>query len=211
MELQYFGGNCLKITTKNATIVVDDNLKQLGLKSITKPDYINLRTSRMIPPHEARFSAETPGEYEIAGVVVHGVPARAHSPPADGEPGKQPAVIYTIASDDIRLAIIGHIYPELSDDQLEQIGHVDVAVVPVGGNGYTLDGAGALKIIKQIEPKIVIPTHYGDKSLKYEVPQAELAEALKALAMEPSETTDKYKPKTADMSDTTHLVVLKRQ
>jgi L-ascorbate metabolism protein UlaG (beta-lactamase superfamily) len=88
---------------------------------------------------------------------------------------------------------------------------VDVAVVPVGGSGFTLDGAGALKVIKQIEPKVVIPTHYADKALKYEVPQAELADAVKNMGMEISETIGKYKIKPADLSDTSKLVVLERQ
>lgn len=208
MELQFYGGNCIKITTKKATVVVDDNLKELGLKYITKDDYISLRTNpKLIPEHPARFSAENPGEYEAAGVVIHGVAARGHME----EEGKMNCVIYTIAADDIRVAVLGHIYPELSEDQLEQIGHVDVAIVPVGNGGYTMDGIGALKVIKQIEPKVVIPTHYADKAVKYEVPQTELAEALKSLAMEPSETLDKYKPKTIDMTDTTRLIVLNRQ
>ena len=56
---------------------------------------------------------------------------------------------------------------------------VDVLFVPVGGNGYTLDAIGALKIIKKIEPKIIIPTHYADKAIKYEVPQADLDEVMK--------------------------------
>jgi L-ascorbate metabolism protein UlaG (beta-lactamase superfamily) len=88
---------------------------------------------------------------------------------------------------------------------------VDVAVVPVGGSGYTLDGIGALKVIKQLEPKVVIPTHYADKALKYEVPQTELAEAVKSLGMEVSETIGKYKIKPAELSDTTKLVILERQ
>jgi L-ascorbate metabolism protein UlaG (beta-lactamase superfamily) len=82
---------------------------------------------------------------------------------------------------------------------------------PVGGNGYTLDGVGALQVIKKLEPKLVIPTHYADKDLKYEVPQAELSEALKGLAMEPAETVPKIKVKPADLSDTAHLVLLERQ
>lgn len=208
MELQFYGANCLKVTTKKATIVVDDNLAQLGLKTITKDSDIALRTNPgLIPEHKARFSAETPGEYEIAGVVIHGIAARGHM---DKE-GEHNAVIYTLAVDDLRLAVFGHIFPELFENQLEQIGHVDVAVVPVGDSGYTLDGAGALKIIKQVEPKVVILTHYADKQVKYEVPQVELTEALKALSMEPSETVDKYRPKIAELTDTTRLVVLNRQ
>jgi L-ascorbate metabolism protein UlaG (beta-lactamase superfamily) len=54
----------------------------------------------------------------------------------------------------------------------------------VGNSGYTLDAVGALKIIKQIEPKVVVPTHFADKNVNYEVPQVELSDALKNLGME---------------------------
>ena len=207
MELQYFGANCIKITTKKASIIVDDNLIKLGLKSVTKPTDISLRTSQNTPEvQSSAFAADTPGEYEVSGVIIHGVAARAHM----DEEGKKTSVIYTIDAEDTKVVIIGHIYPELSEEQLEAIGTVDVTIVPVGDSGYTLDGLGALKVIKQIEPKIVIPTHYSDKAIKYEVPQAELADALKNLAMEPSETVAKYKIKPGELSDTTRLIVLER-
>lgn len=208
MELQYYGANCLRLSAKKAQIVIDDNLAQIGLKSITKPTDISLRTNKQFPVHpDAVFSAEMPGEYEIAGVVIHGIAARGHM----DEEGKKSSVIYTIQADESKVAVLGHIYPELSEDQLEAIGMVDVAVVPVGGNGYTLDGAGALNVIKQIEPKVVIPTHYNDKAIRYEVPQAELADAVKNLGMEIAETVGKYKIKPAELSDTAKLIVLERQ
>jgi hypothetical protein len=37
MELQFYGANCIRLTTKKASIVIDDNLVDLGLKSVTKP------------------------------------------------------------------------------------------------------------------------------------------------------------------------------
>lgn len=208
MEIQYYGANCIRITTKKATIVIDDNLADVGLKSITGQNDISFRTSPLVPKHEiARFSVDTPGEYEIAGASIKGIAARAHM----DAPDKNTAVIYTITAGDAKVAVIGHIYPELSEEQLEQIGMVDVVIIPVGGNGYTLDGMGALSIIKKVEPKVIIPTHFADKATKYEVPQQELADALKGLAMEPVETISKYKTKSVEPADITALVVLERQ
>jgi L-ascorbate metabolism protein UlaG (beta-lactamase superfamily) len=208
VELTFYGANCLRLSAKKVQIVVDDNLSKLGLKSVTKPSDISLRTNKMLPEHaDTLFRAEIPGEYEISGVVIHGIGARGHM----DEEGTKNAVIYTIEADDSKVAVIGHIYPELSEEQLESIGRVDVAIVPVGGNGYTLDGVGALKVIKQIEPKIVIPTHYADKAIKYEVTQTELSDAVKSLGMEISEKIGKFKIKPADLSDTTRLIVLERQ
>jgi L-ascorbate metabolism protein UlaG (beta-lactamase superfamily) len=208
VELTFYGANCVRLAAKKAQIVIDDNLAVLGLKAITKPTDISLRTSKSLPEHlEVAFKAEMPGEYEVSGVVIRGIAARSHM----DEEGKNNAVIYTIEADDTKVVILGHIYPELSEDQLEQIGMADIAVVPVGGMGYTLDGLGALKVIKQIEPKVVIPTHYSDKAIRYEVPQAELADAVKNMGMEITETVAKYKIKPAELSDTSRLIVLERQ
>ena len=207
MELSFYGANCVRITTKKAQIVVDDNLDKLGLKSITKETDISLRTHSGVPAHRAHFTADMPGEYEVSGVVIHGIAARAHM----GGEGENNTTIYTITADDMRIAVLGHIYPDLREDQLEAIGHVDIAIVPVGNNGYTLDGVGALQVIKKIEPKVVIPTHYADKAIKYEVEQVDLSESLKNLGMEPSETLEKYKPNRAEWTDTAKLIVLNRQ
>jgi L-ascorbate metabolism protein UlaG (beta-lactamase superfamily) len=207
MELQYFGANCVRLTTKKAQIVVDDNLSQLGLKSIIKPDDISLKTSKDIPSQNSRFTAEMPGEYEISGVIIRGVAARG----LKDEPGNFSRTIYALTAEDMKVAVFGHIFPELSDEQLEQIGVVDIAIVPVGGHDYTLDGVGALQVIKKIEPKIVIPTHYTDSKVKYQVAQDDLETASKGLGMEVSEKVAKYKPKISELTDTAHLVVLERQ
>lgn len=208
MEFQYYGANCLRLTTKKATIVVDDNLKTLGLKSVTKDSDIAISTfDTTESASAARLTLDQPGEYEVSDISVQGVAARSHMDEAD----KQSATIFKLLADDIRVVVTGHIWPELKDEQLEAIGQVDVLIIPVGGSGYTLDGVDALKLIKKIEPSIVIPTHYADKAIKYEVPQQTLEEALKDLAMEPKETVAKLKLKPTDITENTELIVLERQ
>lgn len=207
MDLQYYGANCIRITTKNANIIIDDNLADLGVSSVTKTGDIALFTgSHGEPDTEVKLLIDYPGEYEVSNVSIRGVAARAHI----DEEGQKSAVIYRLLADDMRIAVLGHVYPELSDEQLEGIGMIDVLFVPVGGNGYTLDSLGALKLIKKIEPKLVIPTHYADSKLAYPVPQQDLAEALKNLAMEPKETVAKLKLKPSDLTETTQLIVLER-
>jgi L-ascorbate metabolism protein UlaG (beta-lactamase superfamily) len=209
MELQFYGANCVRIVGRKAAIIIDDNLVELGLKSPTKAGDIAIySTEHPALEKEVKLVIDQPGEYEVSDVSVHGIVARAHM----DEAGKSSATIFKVVFEDIRVVSLGHIYPELSDDQLEAIGTVDVLLVPVGGNGYTLDPIGALKLIKKIEPKLVIPTHYADADVNYPVPQQELADALKGLAMEPHETVDKLKLKAGDfVSDVTQLVVLNRQ
>lgn len=200
MEIQYYGANCVRLAAKKAVIVVDDLDG-----TVTKPGDIALFTGAHEEPKTAvKLYIDKPGEYEVSGVSIQGVAARAHMDEAKGKS----ATIFKIEAEDVRVVVTGHIYPDLSEAQMEAIGMVDALVVPVGGHGYTLDGVGALKVIKEIEPKVVIPTHYADKSINYEVPQSTLEDALKDLAMEPKETTPKLKLKQGEIGEIMHLVVL---
>jgi L-ascorbate metabolism protein UlaG (beta-lactamase superfamily) len=206
MDLQFYGANCLSISHKGARIVIDDNLAELGAKSITKPDDVVLFTSHAHEELNARLIFDSPGEYEVSDVSIVGIAAQAHM---DG-PDKLTATMFKLIIGEQSLLITGHISPKLNDKQLEAIGHVDILVVPVGGNGYTTDPTGALQIIKAIEPKLIIPTHYADKALKFPVPQQDLAQALKELAMEPKETVAKLRLKPNELTDVTQLVILEK-
>lgn len=193
MELQYHGDNCLTLATKKARLVVDDN------KTVAKEGNILLFTGQhSAPAATPKLVIDTPGEFEVSDISITGVAARSHTDLAD----QKSAVIYKIIVDDVRLAVVGHIHPDLKDDQLEAIGMVDILVLPVGG-GDTLDGAEASKVIKKIEPKMIIPTSYASQSA--------LDGALKELGIEVSAKTDKLKPKPIDFTDITQLVVLERQ
>ena len=207
MDIQFYGANCIALATKQARVVIDDNLVDLGGKAIVKNGDIALFTMA----HEkavqgAKITIDQPGEYEVSGVSIYGIPARAHIDEASG----RTATMYKLIIDDLRILVTGHVYPELSDKQLEQIGMIDVMLVPVGGNGYTLDGVGALKLIKKVEPKLVVPTHYDDSQLTFPVPQQPLQDALRSLAMEPKESVAKLRVKPSELSDTTQLVVVER-
>ncbi|MEK7599431.1 MAG: MBL fold metallo-hydrolase [Patescibacteria group bacterium] len=206
MDFQFYGANCISLTNKGTRIIIDDNLADLGAKSITKPDDVALFTG----PHEGaksgRLSFDSPGEYEVADTSVIGIAARSHM----DEEGKQSATMFKLIVGELKVLVTGHIYPELSDAQLETIGMVDLMFVPVGGNGYTVDPVGALKLIKAVEPKLVVPTHYADKAFNFPMPQQDLAHALKELAMEPQETVSKLKLKPSELSDLTHLIVLEK-
>lgn len=205
MDLQFYGANCLSLAYKGARVVIDDNLAGLGAKGVTKADDVALFTGEHAGS-SGRLAFDGPGEYEVSDISVIGIPARAHM----DEEGTTNATMFELIAGDQSVLVTGHVYPELDDKQLEAIGLVDVMVVPVGGNGYTVDPVGALKLIKEVEPKIVIPTHYGDKALKFPVPQQDLAAALKEMAMEPKETVSKLRLKPAELTDVTQLIILEK-
>jgi L-ascorbate metabolism protein UlaG (beta-lactamase superfamily) len=207
MDIQFHGANCITLGAKRARIVIDDNIAELGGKSVAKEGDVTLFTL----PHKggvagAKIVIDQPGEYEVSGVSIYGIAARAHM----DEEKQKTATMYKLLLEDLNILVTGHVYPELSDDQLEAIGMIDVLFVPVGGNGYTLDGIGALKLIKKVEPKLIIPTHYDDPKLSFPMPQQTLEQSFKALAMEPKETISKLKLKPGDLADTTSLIVLEK-
>lgn len=207
METQFYGANCITITTKHARLVIDDNLADLGAKSVAREGDITLFTGpHGSPVQSAKLVVDHPGEYEVSNISIFGIAARAHI----DEEGAKTATMYKIVAEDLNILVTGHIYPSLTDTQLEDIGMVDVLFMPVGGNGYTLDGVGALSLIKEIEPKLVIPTYFEDTSLSMPVPAQPLEEALKALGMEPKESTAKVRLKAIELHDVTELIVLER-
>jgi L-ascorbate metabolism protein UlaG (beta-lactamase superfamily) len=206
VDLQFYGANCFVMTHRNTRIVIDDNLADLGAKSVVKDGDVALFTGTHAGADQARLILDGPGEYEVGDISIIGVAARGHLDEAD----QQTATIFKLIVGELSMLFTGHIYPELSEAQLEAIGMVDVLVVPVGGNGYTVDPVGAIKLVKAIEPKVVVPSHFADKALKYAVPQQDLPNALKEMAMEPTETVSKLKLKPTELSDVTQLVILEK-
>ena len=207
MDIQFYGANCVALSTGKVRVVVDDNLIDLGGKAVLKAGDIALYTAaHSLPEQEVKMIINGPGEFEASDVSVYGIPMRAHI----DEEKQTNSTMYKIVANDIKVLVTGHIYPEISESQLEAVGVVDVLIVPVGGNGYTLDPVGATTLIKEIEPKLVIPVYYDDSTLKLPMPAQGLDQALQGLGMEPRERTAKLKVKSSDLGETVQLVVLEK-
>ncbi|MGI8634567.1 MAG: MBL fold metallo-hydrolase, partial [Segetibacter sp.] len=148
--------------------------------------------SRFIVSDLEKILISGPGDYEVAGISIKAIAAQSR-----GDEKQTQITVYRLDIAGFRVAILGHIADELSDSQLESIGVIDVLIIPVGGNGYTLDGQAAAKLTRKIDPKIVIPTHYADSALKYEVAQDTLDSFLSSLGANSHEKVDKLKLKQA--------------
>lgn len=194
-EIEYNGANSVTLSTKQAKIVTDPKLSVAGLKDVSTKDAIELATEPRfaLNADTARLNIEGPGEYGVADFDIRGVAAQRH---LDAETEPLGSTIYRIEANDIRVGLIGNVYGKLSEEQLEALGVIDVLIIPVGGNGYTLDATAAATITRQVEPKAVIPVHYADSAIKYEVPQDSLDMFVKEIGA-PVEETAKYKLKNA--------------
>jgi L-ascorbate metabolism protein UlaG (beta-lactamase superfamily) len=195
-DIEYKGGNTIVVTTKKTSVVFDPRLSVVGLKDVVVKDGIQAATeARFATDSESyRLVIEGPGEYEIADVSLRGVAARRH---IDTEADAESATVYQLEVAGIRVAVLGNIAQKLSEDQLEAIGVIDILIIPVGGNGYTLDATAAALLVRQLEPKAVVPVHYADSSLSYEVPQEALEVFTTELGAPVEDAGSKYKVKSA--------------
>src|SRR5690554_2516241 len=137
-EIEYKGANCIVVSSKKASIVIDPKLSLVGLKDVSSKGAIEMASEARfaVNSEDARLVIEGPGEYGIADFDIRGVAAQRH---LDTEADPKISTMYRFEAGDIRLAVIGNIYEKLSEEQLEELGVVDILVLPVGGNGYTLD------------------------------------------------------------------------
>jgi L-ascorbate metabolism protein UlaG (beta-lactamase superfamily) len=151
------------------------------------------------------FLIEGPGEYEIKNVFFRGI-FSFHDNKKGKERGEN--TIFTIESEEMKVCHLGDLgQKELEENQLENIGNVDILMVPIGGI-YTIDAKEAAKIISQIEPKIVIPMHYQLPKLKLKLKSLE--EFLKIMGKKSIEPQNKLNIKKKDLSEEElKIVVLK--
>lgn len=183
MDIEYKGANCVVIATKKGTIVIDPKLSLVGLKDYAGKMNVQLATQEsFIVPKEDAVVFSGPGEYEVEEASIHGIAAQRN---VDTPDQGLHSTMYRVYSSEIAVAVIGHVLSPLTEAQLESLGVVDVLIVPVGGNGYTLDAHAAVQVVRQIEPKIVIPTHYADQALQYEVPQTDIDLFIKEIGVTP--------------------------
>lgn len=201
MEIERKGANCIVISTKKYSFVVDPKISLNGLK-----DQGANATAQLLT--ESRFGTaggedtviiNGPGEYEVQNCSIKGIAARSHSQP-EGAP--KAATNYRLSFDDLSVAVLGNVSAKLSEDELEALGVVDILILPVGGYGYSIEPKEAVDIVRSIEPKIVIPTHYAEDGVSYEVPQAPLEDFLKEMGSKHEEATPKLKIKAGVLPET---------
>ncbi|MNQ29105.1 metal-dependent hydrolase [compost metagenome] len=193
-DIEYKGGNTVVISTKKSTAVFDPKLSLVGLKDVVIKDAIEIATEARfaLDSPVAKLHIEGPGEYEVGDFSIRATAATRHIDTSDTEPL---STMYRVEIGDVRIAVIGNIAGKLSEGQLESLGIIDLLILPVGGGGYTLDATSAAAVARQIGPKVVVPVHYADSTLAYEVPQDTLEVFTKELAA-PIETVAKYKVKS---------------
>src|SRR6185436_14099388 len=97
------------------------------------------------------FLVNDPGEYDVKGVTITGLPLKQED---------RYISVYLIESEDIKVLNLAHIKTfNMKEEELEALGEIDILILPVGDEAV-MDAATAAKVVNQVEPKIVIPSHY---------------------------------------------------
>lgn len=209
-DIEYKGANAVIFTTKKTRLVIDPRVSVAGGKDVSVTDAVEVVTEERFAVNNATpiVLFDSPGEYGVGEMSLTGIAAQRHiDTEADGLQG----TIYRVVIGDTRVAVIGNIAPKLSDTQLELLGVVDLVVIPVGGGGYTLDATDAAAMVRQIEPRAVIPLHYADSDLRYEVPQQELEVFVSELGAGIIEAGPKYKVKSdSSLPETLSVIKITR-
>ena len=188
MEITWLGHSCFKIKGSQATVITDPYSPELGYRL----GRFNARIVTVSHEHPGHCYVQGiggqpkvvkgPGEYEISGVLIIGI-ATFH----DGEGGKKRGknTVYLMEIDEVSVCHLGDLGHVLNPEQVEEIDNVDVLLLPVGGVS-TINASKAAEVVRQLEPKAVIPMHYKTPALKRELePVEQFLKEIGAKQVEP--------------------------
>jgi len=161
VEITWYGRACFRLKGRRATVITDPCPPKTGFVA-GKHDVDLLTMSHHHADHaytrsiSAGLTLTRPGEYEYADLLVTGVKTW-HDATEGTERGEN--VIFAFEVDGVHVCHLGDLGHLLTDEQLHELGPIDVLLVPAGGQ-TTISPAEAAEVVAQLEPKVVIPMHF---------------------------------------------------
>lgn len=198
MIITWYGQSCFKIVNSGGqlTIITDPFDKGIGLNPPRSGADIVLVSGgdKNIGAVSGQpFIIDGPGEYVIKGINIEGILGFSD------EAEKQLNTIYALEVDGVRICHLGSLgQKELTDKQVEMIGQIDILIVPVGGKGYSINAVQAVKIVEQIEPRLIIPARHKLPGLKIDLD--DVSKFLGEMGRDKQEAVDKLNLKKKDLS-----------
>lgn len=208
MEIVWLGHSCFRIRGREATIVTDPCPPSSGY-NIAKPAAAIVTISHDHEGHSYRKGVagspriiDGPGEYEVEGVFITGVPTY-HDGRRGALRGKNLAFI--LETEDIRVCHLGDLGHTPTAEQVEELSGLDILLIPVGGH-TTIDGAAAAEIVSLLEPRLVIPMHYRTAASKASLDP--LDRFLREMGVQSYQPQAKLATSRASLPQETQVVVL---
>lgn len=213
MEITWYGHSCFRINERSMASVVTDpfdsdvvGFEPLKLKAEIVTVSCDLPGHNHLKAVKGDARAITgPGEYEIGGVFITGMQTNGHKKKEE----ERHNTLYMIDYGSITIAHLGEMTRVPSQADIEALGTVNIALVPVGDLS-SLNAAKAAEVISLLEPNIVIPMHYGLPGSKMDLDP--LGKFLKEMGLNQLETMESFKVTgTTSLPDETKVVVLDRR
>jgi len=206
MDITWYGHACFRLKSREGTVITDPFDKSLGLSPPSvKADIVTV--SHNAPHHnntkiaKGAYIINGPGEYEINGVFVTGI----HIAPAKNAKDAERNNVFVIYLDDIAICHLGDLSHVPTQKQVEEMGNIDVLLVPVGGQN-ALKIAQAAEVISLIEPYIVIPMHYKLPNITVELDPVQ--KFLAEMGITKTETVETLKLTRSSLPEETQVVVM---
>ena len=208
MDITWLGHSCFRIRGSQAIVITDPFPPSLGY-TLGKQTADIVTVSHTHPSHSYNegISGEYrlvkgPGEYEISGVLMLGI-TTYHDAIKGQSKGKN--TIYLMEVDGVAICHLGDIGHVLGDDHVEELGKVDILMVPVGGVS-TINASMAAEIIRKLEPKAVLPMHYKTPKTNRDLEPVE--NFLKEMGLTQVETRPKYTVSKSNLPLSTQVILL---
>lgn len=201
MHISWLGLSAVKIETKDTVIVTDPFSPTVAARPLrAKADIVTIST----PDDPARnhtagitgdpFLIQSPGEYEVRGVYIHGVPFSG-------------TTVFLFEIEEMRLAHFGGAKQIPGNDLLEELNGVDVLFLPVGG-GPVFDPDDAMKAVNAIEPSVVVPMHVQQEGLKLKEKLLPVSGFLREIGASKVEPVERATLKKRDLNEEETTVLL---
>jgi L-ascorbate metabolism protein UlaG (beta-lactamase superfamily) len=207
MEITWYGRACFRLKGRDATVITDPCPPSTGFVA-GRHDVELLTMSHDHADHvytrsiTATMTLTRPGEYEVRELLVTGV--RSYH---DGVRGAERGTntIFAVEIDGVHVCHLGDLGHLLTEEQLSELGPIDVLLVPVGGR-VTLSPAEAAEVVTQVSPRIAIPMHYATDGGSADLLGAD--EFLHEMAVSEPARQPKANVTSASLPEETQVVLL---
>ncbi|HSG41692.1 MAG TPA: MBL fold metallo-hydrolase [Anaerolineales bacterium] len=216
MEINWYGHSCFRLTERTyATVVTDPfDSKAVGYSALKlKADIVTV--SHDAPGHSntsvvkgSSHVLDGAGEFEIGSVFITGVTTKGSSAKKKDKDASSKNTVYVFDYDGITVAHLGDLKQVPAQSEIELLGTINVALVPVGGGGG-LNAAKAAEVISLIEPNIVIPMHYSTSAAKVKLDP--LNKFIKEMGLSKPEKQESLKVTRTGLPTETKVIVLEHQ
>lgn len=208
MEITWYGQTCFRLRANKVTLLSDP---VTGLLDKRRFQVDIVTNSELMPDNRAPFVQnefkviDGPGEYEVADVFVTGV----YLPPSRKSQSTTRNNVFVVYMEDMILCHLGNLNHVPTQQQVEDLGGIEVLMVPVGGHS-ALNAAQAADVISLVEPQIVIPMNYQLPEISDpEVANFEPVDKfLKEMGLTNVETIDSLKITKSQLPEETQIVLL---